>query len=933
MTVEFAPTSVGSKQAVLSVDHDAGGSPATVALTGAGTGTAELQVAGDASFGEVAVGETATAEVELTNGGNAPLSVVGAEVVDPNVSAFTVTNAPDTVAANATETVTVEFAPTSVGSEQAVLSVDHDASESPATVQLSGTGVGTPEIRVGGPVSFGEVAVGETATAEVTVENPGTATLSLESATASGAFSVADAPATVAPNGSATVTVRFTPTGAGAQESTLSVDHDAGGSPATVGLSGTGVGTPTVDVQGSLSFGEVSVGETATGTVEVTNGGSAPLSLESAEVTGADAGAFTVTDAPDTVAAGANGSVTVEFAPAGAGARQATLSVAHNASGSPASVALAGTGAGTAAIDVQESLSFGEVSVGGTASEAVTVANDGNVPLSVTNTTVTGPNASAFTVTDEPDTVAAGGTGTVTVEFAPTGAGEHEATLTVEHGGDGSPTTVQLSGTGAGTAELSAPASLAFGTVSVGETAARNVTVENVGTGPLSLTAVTASEAFAVVGDPTGSLAPGEARAVTVEWTPAARSNGSAGTLTLDHDGAGSPATVELSGRAVAGNVSLSAAETARANVTLGSNVTYDVTVRNTGDAAVRVSGVTLADAAPGYAVSNASFDLAPGAERTLAVEFAPEATGERGATVRVSHDATPSPTELRLSATVAQPVDGNESEGGDSGDGGDGSGDGTDDGGDSGDDGGSSDGGSSGGGGGGGGGDGPATSYEVVDLSSGATVTVDEAVTDEPVEADVDVSGAGVTVESLRLAFRFDTADFRIEVGAPTASPESVPALADATPVAYFRAEGVGLNARRLDGATVSLSVSELPAGASPGDVVVYRLVDGSWTPLETTNVGGDRYEVQTDGFTAFAVGVAPGVDGDGANATTGTPNPTDGGTETATAEEAPALGGTETAAVGGGATETTTPGFGASAALVALLTLAGALLLARRR
>jgi len=52
---------------------------------------------------------------------------------------------------------------------------------------------------------------------------------------------------------------------------------------------------------------------------------------------------------PLTVAAGSTATITVGFTPTAVGARSGALSIAHNATGSPASVTLAGTGSGTVA--------------------------------------------------------------------------------------------------------------------------------------------------------------------------------------------------------------------------------------------------------------------------------------------------------------------------------------------------------------------------------------------------------------------------------------------------------------------------------------------------------------------------------------------------------------------------------------------------------
>jgi PGF-pre-PGF domain-containing protein len=43
---------------------------------------------------------------------------------------------------------------------------------------------------------------------------------------------------------------------------------------------------------------------------------------------------------------------------------------------------------------------------------------------------------------------------------------------------------------------------------------------------------------------------------------------------------------------------------------------------------------------------------------------------------------------------------------------------------------------------------------------------------------------------------------------------------------------------------------------GVSPGEVQLYRHVDGQWRTLDTTHLGGDRYRAGTPGFSTFAIG-----------------------------------------------------------------------------
>ena len=112
-------------------------------------------------------------------------------------------------------------------------------------------GAPTPSLSVTpSAVAFGAVAVGATATQNVTITNTGGTTINLASVTYTGNASItasAVAPGALAPGATRTTTLTFAPTAVGAVTGTLTVTSDAPGSPVAVAISGTGTNaTPPV---------------------------------------------------------------------------------------------------------------------------------------------------------------------------------------------------------------------------------------------------------------------------------------------------------------------------------------------------------------------------------------------------------------------------------------------------------------------------------------------------------------------------------------------------------------------------------------------------------------------------------------------------------------------------------------------------------------
>src|SRR5262249_43966408 len=155
-------------------------------------------------------------------------------------------------------------------------------------------------------------------------------------------------PVTLAPNGSQTVSLTFTPTALGSRNAIVSIADDAAGSPHTVTLTGTGTLplSPAVSISpGSLDFGNQRAGTTAAAQAfRLTNAGNAPLHIAGITLQGANAGdfAFSAGSGITTLAAGASQDISLTFTPSARGSRTAAVVIADDAADSPQSVSLAG---------------------------------------------------------------------------------------------------------------------------------------------------------------------------------------------------------------------------------------------------------------------------------------------------------------------------------------------------------------------------------------------------------------------------------------------------------------------------------------------------------------------------------------------------------------------------------------------------------------
>jgi hypothetical protein len=367
----FTPTATGPLSAAVTITDNAAGSPQSIALTGTGATPATVSLSATSlTYADQAVEtESASQSVTLTNTGSASLTIPSLTVTGPNASSFVfaATCGPN-LAAGASCTIHGHFTPTAAGAMTAAVSITDNAAGSPQTISLSGNG-GTTVSLSPTSLSFGSEEVGSTSGSQsVTLTNTGTITLDITSiavingppASVAGpeervaefappsSFVFANGCGTgLAAGASCTIHGHFTPTAPGALTAFLTITDNAGSSPQSITLTGTGLNPAAASLSGtSLSFGSQTVGtETASQTVTLTNTGGEPLLISSIGVTGANASSFVfgATCGP-ILAAGANCTIHGHFAPTATGALTASVTITDNAGDSPQSITLSGTG-------------------------------------------------------------------------------------------------------------------------------------------------------------------------------------------------------------------------------------------------------------------------------------------------------------------------------------------------------------------------------------------------------------------------------------------------------------------------------------------------------------------------------------------------------------------------------------------------------------
>jgi hypothetical protein len=201
------------------------------------------------SFGSRQVGSTSASQsVTLTNTGTGSLTITSIAVTGPDASSFGFANSCGTsVAAGANCTIHGHFTPAAQGALTAVVTITDNATNSPQSISLSGTGVAPPAVSLSASsLSFGSQHVGSTSASQsVTLTNTGVGPLTITSIVVTGAdassFVFANSCGTsVAAGASCTIHGHFTPAATGALTATITITDNASGSPQSIALSGIG---------------------------------------------------------------------------------------------------------------------------------------------------------------------------------------------------------------------------------------------------------------------------------------------------------------------------------------------------------------------------------------------------------------------------------------------------------------------------------------------------------------------------------------------------------------------------------------------------------------------------------------------------------------------------------------------------------------------
>lgn len=429
-------------------------------------------------------------------------------------------------------------------------------------------------------IDFGGILQGTSSTKTISIQNLGTANLTLTSSpvititgTDAAMFVITQPSSTTIPVGAnIQFTVTFTPTSTGTKTASISITNDDfDESNYIINLTGSSSTqlSPEINIvensvsyasNSSFNFAVVTLGNSNQRNFIIQNLGTAPLNLTGTpivSISGTDSAMFTITQPTATnIANGANTTFAVTFNPTSIGTKTASITITNNDSDESSYVInLLGTSNAplTPEINVQEnnvnyasnsSFDFGGIVQGNSTLRTFTVQNLGTAALNLTGNpivNVTGTDAAMFNITQPTaNSIAAGANILFVVTFNPTSTGTKTATISITNN-DSDESSYVINLTGTSNAPVPAPeidiqennvsyavnSTYNFGSVTESTESKRTFKISNLGTSILNLTG---SPVIAISGTDIGmfsitqpnvtSLNAGESIEFTVSFVP-----------------------------------------------------------------------------------------------------------------------------------------------------------------------------------------------------------------------------------------------------------------------------------------------------------------------------------------------------------------------------------------------------------------------------
>jgi hypothetical protein len=279
----------------------------------------------------------------------------------------------------------------------------------------------------------------------------------------------------------------------------------------------------------------------------------------------------------------------------------------------------------------------------------VRIKNNGSKPLTLSSFEVDG---SAFSLPNNETTITIqpGGSYDLVVQFSSTTDRDYYGSIMLIDNANGSRNYISLRAKRRPVIAIETT-SIDFGEINIGTSPQKSVTITNSGNAPLVISSfVIEGSGFTLPNNnSTITVQPNSSYELYVQFLPAALTEYT-GTITLTHNGSGSPTSISLNGKGIGATITLSSTSIDFGDVNIGTSPQTSITITNSGNAALVISSVVVDGSGFILLNNDSTITVQPNSSYELYVQFLPTVPTEYTGTIILTHNGSDSLTTIPLS-------------------------------------------------------------------------------------------------------------------------------------------------------------------------------------------------------------------------------------------------------------------------------------------
>ncbi|MFZ0455266.1 MAG: choice-of-anchor D domain-containing protein, partial [Ignavibacteriaceae bacterium] len=611
----------------------------------------------------IAIGDTASKYIEFKNSGKAILHIFNTTLISPkNDFSLDPLSLPDSLFTNQKKYLHVNYTAKALSSNGAI-QITSDASTSPDTIKLSGYGAPVPLVYQSDSLNFGNADVKDTSGKTLKITNNGTFTVKLlgeilsnQTDFISGVFN-GTVPDSIRPNSSNNYIVKFNPQTPGIKSGRLILNSNSSHYQDTIYLSGTGILRTLTFSKKQLDYRNVDVGDSSTNSINITNSGTVDIIFSNKNLTNKTDYHLSEISVPDTISPGKSKVYNIKFHPLSSGIKAGKLILSSNSKSSPDTINLAGTGIIRAITFSSRQINYGNVDVQDTMETNLKITNSGNIVVKLLSENLTDPTdfISGIFNGSVPDSIMPGASNNYIIKFSPQSTGIKTGKLILLSSSKTSPDTINLTGTGIVRAIAFSSKQLNYGSVDVGDSVGKSVTVTNNGTIDIIFSNKNLTNQTEFQLSETSlpdTIHPGKFKSYNIVFNP--KSSGiKTGKLIFSSNSLSSPDTITLTGTGIVRSLTFSSRQVNYGNVDVNGWLNKTITITNSGSVDIIFSNKILTEQNDFTLMSSSVPDTIHSLKsKDYTVKFNPLSEGIKTGKLILTSNSKTSPDTVNLAGT-----------------------------------------------------------------------------------------------------------------------------------------------------------------------------------------------------------------------------------------------------------------------------------------